>query len=122
MYVDSMRFYIPGTSMKSFAADAALVVPVNTLEELVQKEIRALQGLSESVGNSLLRINAARSNYILFTRTGVSLDLPSEIAINGSLLKQVEEVQYLGFILNQNLSWRRHAGMVACKVARGLGM
>ena len=122
VYVDSMRFYIPGASMTSFADDTALVVAAKTLEELVQKANRALQGLSDFVGISLLSINAAKSNYILFSRTGVSPNLPSEIAINGDVLKRVEEVRYLGFILDQNLSWRRHGDVVACKVARGLGI
>ena len=31
-------------------------------------------------------------------------------------------MRYLGFILDQDLSWRRHADVVACKVARGLGI
>ena len=66
----------------------------------------------------------ARQRVIIYCLIGLvtSPNLPSEIAINGSLLKQVEEVQYIGLILDQNLSWRKHADVVAYKVARGLGI
>ena len=87
VYVDSMRFYIPGASTTTFIDESALVVAAKTLEKFVRKAKRALQGLSEFVGTSLPSINAAKSNYILFNQTGVSPNLASKIEIDGCLLK-----------------------------------
>ena len=78
LYTDSMQYYIPRVFLTSFTKDTALVVALKALEELVQKANRALQELCKFVGTSLLSINAAKNYYILFNRTGVSLNLPNE--------------------------------------------
>ena len=122
IFVDTMRFYIPGASVTSFADDTALVIAAKSLQELLFKANKALDGLHEFVCASLLSVNASKTNFMMFTRTGSAPTLPGVIIYNGLPLSQVEEIRYLGFILDRNLSWRKHCDIIACKLARGLGV
>ena len=94
IYVDSMRFFVPGY-LTSFADDTAITVIAKSLPDLIDRANSALKGLHTFVTLSKLAVNASKTNYMVFRRTGEPQDLPSDIKYNGVSLKQVRETRYL---------------------------
>ena len=37
-------------------------------------------------------------------------------------IKQVFEIRYLGFYLDNNISWKKHCSVIGAKISRGLGI
>ena len=70
---------------------------------------------------SLLSVNVAKTNFILYTRVGKPNDINGKILFDNKHVVQVQEIGYLGFYIDCNLSWKRQSDIVATKVARGLG-
>ena len=59
---------------------------------------------------------------MLFSRTESADDLSGKIFLSNRPLKQVAVMRYLGFHLDQTLSWKVHSDQVAAKVSKGLGL
>ena len=69
---------------------------------------------------SSLPVNVAKANFMLYSRVGKPQDIDSSIMFENKPVLQVQEIRYLGFYIDFNLSWKRHRDVVAAKVARGL--
>ena len=69
----------------------------------------------------MLSVNVAKTNFILYTRVGKPNDINGKILFDNKHVVQVQEIRYLGFCIDCNLSWKRHSVIVATKVAHGLG-
>ena len=59
---------------------------------------------------------------MLFSRTGSAVDLSGKRFLGNRPLKQVAVVRYLGFHLDQTLSWKSDSDQVTAKVSKGLGL
>ena len=114
-----MRFFVPGY-FKSVASDTAVIVITKSLLDLIDRTNTALKGLHTFLTLSKLAVNASKTNYMVFRRTGEPHDLPSNVKYNGVSLKQVRQMRYVGFLLDFKLSWKAHSNLVSCKVSRGV--
>ena len=121
IYVDSMRFYVVGL-LTSFADDTAILVTGMTVEELVDNANNALRGLHSFVSERLLPVNAKKTNYMIFKRTGTHGELLQPITFNGVKIDRTEETRYLGCAIDCNLSWKKHSDIVSSKVSRVVGI
>ena len=57
-----------------------------------------------------------------FTRIGTAPTTSLGAIYNGTTLAEVQETRYLGFIVDNKLSWKKHSDVISCKVSRGVGM
>ena len=121
VYVDTMRFYVPGAVNTSFADDTVFSAAARNADDLVEKINQALSRLLIFTRISRLSVNVLKTHFILFSRKGSPVDLNGKIFLCNRPLKQVAVVRYLGFQLDQNLNWKAHSDQVAAKVSRGLG-
>ena len=80
----------------------------------VLKNVRVFSRLS------LSSVNVAKTNFILYTRVGKPNDINGKILLDIKHAVQVQEIRYLGFYIDFNLSWKRHSDVVAAKIVRGL--
>jgi predicted acyltransferase len=42
--------------------------------------------------------------------------------VQGNVIKRVARTKYLGFLIDENLSWKNHSSAIAEKLSRGLGV
>jgi len=122
VYVDTMRFYVPGVVNTSFADDTVFSAAARNADDLVEKINQALSHLLIFTKISRLSVNVLKTHFILFSRKGSPVDLNGKIFLCNRPLKQVAVVRYLGFQLDQNLNWKAHGDQVAARVSRGLGL
>ena len=111
IYVDSTRFYVVGL-LTSFADDTAILVTGKTVQEFVDNANNSLGGLNSFVSESLLAVNAKKTIYMIFKRTGTHGELPQPIRFNAVKIDRIEETRYLGFVIDCNLSWKKHSDFV----------
>ena len=122
IYVDTMRFYIPGKLITSFADDIVFTVTSSCENLLIEKANKALNELASFTRCSSLSVNVFKTNFMTICRIGTPIILNNKIFLNGVFLKQAFRVNYLGFYLDCNLSWKLHCDAVAAKVTGGLGL
>ena len=60
-----------------------------------------------------LALNIQNSNYILFKPRQKRDELNLSIEMDGFKINQVKEVNFLGVILDETLSWKPHISQVA---------
>jgi hypothetical protein len=120
--VDTLQFYIPNAAITSFADNTAITIPEKALSELVSKVNKGLLNLHVFTSLSCLAVNASKTNYMIFSRTGVIDNVFGLINFNGTEIKQIFDTRYLGFQIDCNLNWKKHSEIVSVKVARGLGL
>ena len=90
--------------------------------QVVHKANLALELLHSFTVGSSLAVNTSKTNYIIFSRTGWLLNDNYNIFFGHLSIKQVFEIKYLGFYLDNNISWKKHCSVIGAKMARGLGI
>ena len=59
---------------------------------------------------------------LTFCRVGDSIDVSSKVLFGEKPILQVISLQYLGFHIDSNLSWKHHSDIISTKVAHGVGI
>ena len=68
-----------------------------------------------------LTLNYGKTNYILFSRIG-SVQTDFNLNVKNNIINRVKTCRYLGFIIDENISWNEHAKLVGNKPSRSLGV
>ena len=63
-----------------------------------------------------------KSNYIIFKPRQRRHELTLSIEMDGFKMNKVKEVNFLGVILGETLSWKPHISQVASKVSKSVGV
>ena len=75
--------------------------------EVIFKANLALERLRSFTVDSSLAVNASETNYIIFSRTDRLLNDNNSTFFGYLPIKQVFEIGYLGFYLDNNISWKK---------------
>ena len=68
-----------------------------------------------------LTFNYSKTNYIIFsTITSSVTDL--KLKVGNNTIERVKTCRYLGFIVEENVSWKEYAKLVGNKLSRSLGV
>ena len=90
-----------------------------TLKNLVNSETIKL---SDWFKANKLSLNMQKSNYIIFKPRQRRDELTLSTEMDGFKMNQVKEVNFLGVILVETLSWKPHNSQVASKVSKSVGI
>jgi len=91
------------------------------LDSIVLKVNGVLQNFHVFTRLSLLSVNVAKTNFILYSRVGKPNDINGRILFDNKHIVQVQEIRYLGFYIDCNVPWKCHSEVVTTKIAHGLG-
>ena len=87
--------------------------------EIVNNELKKLSSWFQ---DNKLSINIKKSNFILFKTKQNKQKLDLHFSINGIEIDRVNEVLFLGVILDEHLSWKSQIQNVARKVSKSVGI
>ena len=90
-----------------------------TLMNLVNSETLKL---SDWFKANKLFLNIQKSNYIIFKPRQRRDELTLSIEMDGFKMNQVKEVNFLGVILDETLSWKPHISQVESAVSKSVGV
>ena len=93
----------------------------NFLNTIVNTELDKLSSWFQA---NRLSINVKKSNFVIFksAQNRQNLDFSFFTYNNQIIIDRVEEVVFLGVILDQNLNWKSHIHNVARKISKSLGI
>ena len=91
----------------------------NFLNTIVNTELDKLSSWFQA---NRLSINVKKSNFVIFKSAQNRQHLDFSFFIDNNQIDRVEEVVFLGVILDQNLNWKSHIHNVARKVSKSLGI
>ena len=91
---------------------------INCEEYAINCEISKI---SSWLVSNMLVLNVAKSKLMLFFK---SLKRPPKLrlTINGDIIEQVEEFNFLGITVDQNVTWDAHITKISIKLARVVGI
>ncbi len=71
-----------------------------------------------------LTLNPDKTKYMVFSLTKRSLNISNsrQLILEGKVIERVEHFTFLGFTINQHLSWKPHMLEILSKIQRNLGI
>ena len=108
-----------------FADDAALLLAaesIKSLKKLVNKEVKLLH---EWLITSKLTLNLSKTKYMLFANKNVlsaKLRKKFKITIGKYTIHEVDQIKYLGVILDRNQNWNHHVEYLVTKLSSAAGI
>ena len=105
-----------------YADDANIIITGKNITEVSQKLKEICNKLIEWVDVNGLRLNLKKTKYIIFTRKKSENFLPAPLIISGTKIEQKHEVRFLGVIVDENLTWKKHINTLHTKMSRYIGI
>ena len=110
-----LRFYL-------FADDTNIYYETDNPEELAKKVNTKLKYVKRWLDANKLSLNTNKTNYMIFHSPGVSLPVNSAIKIGNRFISRVKYIRFLGFLLDENFSWKYHLSQLSKKLSRTCGI
>ena len=109
-----------------FADDTSLIAPMCSF---VTSDITCdvnceLEKVSNWLSANELVLNVKKTKFMLFHSFGKNLNRVTipQIKINDTLIERVNTFDFLGFVIDETLSWNYHINKIATKIGRVIGV
>ena len=83
---------------------------------------RELQNVYVWLAANKLSLNITKTKYLVFHSQKKSLSSLPLLKINNTLIEKVSSFNYLGVMLNENLTWNTHIDKISSKVSKYNGL
>ena len=125
LYINDLLPCCNEASFVLYADDTNIFVSASSYEEAVKKANEVLNSVSRYMLVNQLHINLSRSYFVTFTKyklncSGQSLSYP-QLKINNTVIKEVEEIKFLGILLDKKLTLDHHINYLCKKLSCCIG-
>ena len=120
LYINDLPKINPNITCLLYADDAAIVIKEKNVKELQDKVNEVMPLLSNWFSANQLSLNVSKTFTQHYSMT--SVDLQIKVSINGSDLKEKEEIKYLGVTIDKSLKFSKHISNTANIVSRNIGI
>ena len=105
-----------------YADDTTLYTTIQSTEDLSNIN-NELTKISDWLVVNKLSLNANKTKYMIFHAMNKDLShLNQRININNVEIQKVNQFQFLGLTIDENLSWKHHISAIANEISRGTGV
>ena len=107
-----------------FADDAALLASARSVKELKQVIRKEVKLLHDWLIINKLTLNLSKTKYMLLGSNRAfssKIRKKFKITIGNYTIHEVDQIKYLGVILDRNLNWSNHAEYLITKLSRAAG-
>jgi Reverse transcriptase (RNA-dependent DNA polymerase) len=108
--------------LQLYADDAVLTYSHRDSITLFDDMQHDLNLISNWFYNNCLTVNGNKSKYIIFKDNRRALDTQESLFINGEEIERVENIRYLGLIVDSRLNWDEHVKHIKSKIASFAGV
>ena len=120
IYINDLPLVSHIFDMLMYADDTTLYCNIN--QTITAKTInREVIKISQWLGANKLSLNVAKIKFMVFHASKKSVIYP-ELQINGNNIERVTQFNFLGLILESNLSWNKHINHISLKVSKAIGI
>ena len=120
IYINDLPLVSNIFDMLMYADDTTLYCNVNQniTAEVINGE---LLNVNQWLAANKLSLNVTKSKFMVFHMHNKSVSYP-DLQINGNKIERVTEFNFLGLVLQSNLSWSKHINHISLKVSKAIGI
>ena len=119
IYINDILTAINKCQVKLFADDAVVYCIDSSVENAVSRINQDLMSLNDWLQYKSIKLNASKSKYVIFSSYYVEDVL---IEIDNNVIERVNEIKYLGVILDERLHFNAHLNYVVKKAGKKFGI
>lgn len=108
--------------LQLYADDSSITYISDNIPDIHKMIIEDLYKISKWFENNSLVLNADKSNLLFFNSKRKEISNFPDIFLNQSIIKKVDEMKYLGLIIDRDLTWNSHINSVVKKVSPYVGV
>ena len=104
-----------------YADDTNLLLANENILDLHRNINIELEAIHKWIKHNKLRLNVAKTNYLIFQNRSVIVDMPP-VTLEGIQLKRVHYTKFLGVLIDENLNWKFQINSVVTKLSKVCGI
>lgn len=116
LYINSIVHCLKWCRIKMFADDILLWLEFDNISEAIEKMNADLERITTFLKMMKLKLNVNKSKFMVFAQRGDQYEC--EILFDGQKLERVNEIKYLGILIDDQLSFKPFADYVVKKIAK----
>ena len=105
-----------------YADDCSLFLCGTTPNELISRANLEMKNIFPWLCANKLSLNINKSKYMLFYKRILKFRPTIDLLINNQPIDHVLEFKFLGFLIDENLTWSKHTAYISNKMAKNVGM
>jgi hypothetical protein len=118
LYINDIKNSIKFCKVNLFADDTLLYIATDNLQDAVNKINEDLASLSTWLGLNKLKLNIQKTKYMVITfKQNVPVNL-FKVNIDGNELELVEDMKYLGVIIDNKLKFGKNVQQIEKKIGK----
>lgn len=121
LYINDLGNVLSKCKIHLFADDTLIYFYGEDFVDVVDTMNRELHLLTERFKLNKLKVNELKSKYMFIgnnTLFGKFLSLDVHIKLNNEKIEMVQEIKYLGFILDRELTFSKHVDYICRKIGK----
>ena len=132
IYINELLNILPGScgEVICFADDSAVICKGKTWNETVTNAEKSMKLIKAWFDKNYLTLNVDKSNFVCFSVTGKNEAIVSNITVHkhscqeqaqcscNLKIKKVNEIKYLGIIIDSHLKWHKHVEYISNKIRK----
>jgi len=104
-----------------FADDTVLSFSAKSIIDLKKKVNKELNNIDNWLKHNKVSINYNKTHYMLIIKQKIPLDFDMNISINNHIISKVDNLKYLGVLLDNKLTWKSHIAQVKKQISQACG-
>ena len=120
LYINNINKVSNIANLILFADDTNLFFSHNNLPFLIEQVNGELDKLTLWLSANKLSINLKKTNFMIFRPRQKKFHINPKIVLNSFEIDMVDEVSFLGVILDANLTWKSHISHVSRKMSKSM--
>lgn len=128
IYVNEINCAVENCKIISYADDTVLVFRGQSWRQVYDDTSRGMRSMTEWLSRSRLCLNFSKTSFLTFSATASGQPNVNEISIHSSdcfanncrccHIVKVEQIKYLGIVVDQHLKWSQHVNFLCGKVRK----
>ena len=122
LYVNDLALVSNKLTPIMFADDSSFFIHGKKTDEMADIINQELEGIVSWLNANRLSLNIRKTKSILFNLTKDKKTINISLKILDEKIEQVEQIKFLGVILDENLTWKKHIQYINRKIAKNIGI
>lgn len=122
IYINDLRVVCKNVMPLMFADDTCLLLSHSNIDTLIREANEELQNISKWFKVNQLSLNIEKTNFMIFSTKNKGDCQDIEVSIDGLKISQVNQIKFLGVIVDQKLTWKYHIQHVCRKIMKSVGI
>ena len=118
IYINDLATVSPKLFSIIYADDSNLLLNGESPSALIKTANIELKKVVNWLQSNKLSLNIKKSKYMLFSRKGTTPIYEDKLCINNNEIYRVDQIKFLGYIIDEKLSWKPHINYVSLKISK----